>query len=152
MREYLSRKEMLRRDQIFQISVSEFERWAEPLHINTTIVLAENLSRLLRADNIVAYPWRPAESIDYEVAVEVYSFEPDPSGDVVLNARWTIIDGSGITVASERTLLAMDAVSGKPVDTVAAMSAVLGSLSREIASRLQLLADDAGTGATEDAA
>ena len=152
LRAYLSRKELLRRDQNFQVSVSEFERWAEPLHVNTTIVLAENLSRLLQSDNIVAYPWQPAESINYEIAVEVYAFGPGPSGDVVLNARWTILDGSGVTVASERALFAASAASGTPVDTVAAMSSALGNLSREIASRLQRLADDAGTGTAEDPA
>ena len=126
LREYLTRKELLRHDRKYQISVSEYQRWAEPLRTNMTVVLAENLSRLLRSDNVVIYPSSLVRPVNYKVAVEVYSFGPDPGGEVVLNSRWAIIDSGGVTVATARSQTSESARSYDPVDTVEAMSLALG--------------------------
>jgi uncharacterized lipoprotein YmbA len=137
LREYLTRKEIVRRDREYEVSVAEFRRWAEPLQENMTVVVAENLSRLLQSDNVIPYSANWTTKPDYELLVEVYSYGADARGDVVLYGRWTLLDHDGAVVVSRRSRHSKAVATNEAADTVAAMSEVLGNLSGEIAAQLE---------------
>ncbi len=51
--EYLTRKEILRRDRRYEVSGAALDRWSERLESNIASVLAENLSALIAPDTII---------------------------------------------------------------------------------------------------
>lgn len=138
--EHLTRKEILSRDRRFQVSAASFDRWAEPLESNITSVIAENLSVLVASDRVISYPWILGEYADFSVSVQVLSFGPDPSGNVVLRILWRIAGSDGETVELRRAHYSQSRSTNDPLATVAAMSAALGELSMDIASSLRTAA------------
>jgi len=134
---YLDREEIVTRVSPNRIDFSEYDRWAEPLDVSFTRVLAQNLSILLRTDRLVFYPWEPNRRPNYQVTVQVVRFESNHRGEVQLSARWEIFDISNINriplragesgITRQPTAQSTDA-------SVAALSEALGDLSREIAN------------------
>jgi len=141
---YLTRKEILSRDQDYVVSAAMFDRWAEPLETNVTSALAENLSALIRSDRVVAYPWALSEPADFGVSVQIIAFGPAPSGDVVLKALWRVVDSSGDTIVLRRSHYSASRQTPDPAATVGAMSLALGDLSREIAATLSATSPSQG--------
>ena len=139
---YLDRQEIVTRVSQNRIDVSEYDRWAEPLETNFTRVLGQDLSVLLHTDRLVFYPWELNRRPNYQVTIEVLRFESNTLGEVQLSARWEILDTnkrmplqtgeSGIT--RQPTAQSTDA-------SVAALSEVLGDLSREIANALSAVGE-----------
>ncbi len=135
--EHLTRKEILSRNQHYQVSAASFDRWAEPLESNITSVLAANLSVLIASASVLSHPWTVGENARFTVSVQVLSFGPDPSGDVTLTALWQIAASDGETVAQRRARYSQSRATSEPIETVASMSKVLADLSLDIATALQ---------------
>ncbi|MGH7931843.1 MAG: PqiC family protein [Candidatus Binataceae bacterium] len=119
-----------------QIDLSVEDRWAEPLDENFTRVFSENLAHLLNTHRIERYPWPRTNPVDYQVVVDVQSFETTKDGQSQMIARWVIKDGR-----SGKDLYAYETTAGTPVDTgdtgaSAALSADLATLSRGVASQI----------------
>jgi uncharacterized lipoprotein YmbA len=70
------------------------------------------------------------------VVVDVTRFDGPAGGDVALEARWRVLDGSGKEVASKTTRLAESTGGAGYTLTVSSMSQALAALSREIAQTL----------------
>ncbi len=73
------------------------------------------------------------------VAVDVSHFEGSAGGDVTLDARWRIMGSDGKELASRRSILREPTGAQGYAPLAAAMSRVLGSLSRDIATTLKEL-------------
>ena len=102
--EHLNREKLASREERYRVLVYDYDRWAEPLEDNVTSALAENISRLLPAERVVAYP----ESIpdpDFTVRAQFMEFGPSVSGDVLLRALWTVTPASGSEVIRHRTTI-----------------------------------------------
>ena len=134
---YLNRPEMVRRVAPNQLSFDEFNRWSEPLKDNVVRVLAADLDALLGLDRVIFYPWYSSTPMDYSVAVTVLRFEPQPDGNAVLDARWSIGNGRGEQFANRDAHFEHPA--GAPAQTAAALSAMLGDLATEIGTALRTL-------------
>jgi uncharacterized lipoprotein YmbA len=134
---YLNRPEMVRRVAPNQLSFDEFNRWSEPLKDNVVRVLAADLDALLGLDRVIFYPWYSSTPMDYSVAVTVLRFEPQPDGNAVLDARWSIGNGRGEQLASRD--VHFEHPAGAPAQTAAALSAMLGDLATEIGTALRTL-------------
>jgi uncharacterized lipoprotein YmbA len=133
--EYLNHNVIVTRQGNNEVVLGKFNEWAAPLSANVTSVLTENLSTLIPTDRIATIPSNVAT--DREVAVEIVNFERNAEGDVVLVARWTVIGEGG------RRLLAMRRSGFRAEDVpmdygaiAAAMSRLLGELSRDIAAEI----------------
>jgi uncharacterized protein len=137
---YLDRQEIVTRVAQNQVGVSENDSWAEPLDENFARVLSQNLSVLLRAERISAYPWPIAEKPNYQVAIDVLRFEANAAGDVQLLARWTVRDSS-----KKNSIQYRESRMSRPARTksteafVAALSEALGEFSREIADAVRAI-------------
>ena len=60
-----------------KLKLMENARWAEPLDTNVTLVLTDNLTYLLKPDNILQYPWRASAPYDLRVEVTVFTLSAD---------------------------------------------------------------------------
>ena len=129
---YLDRPEVIRRVAPRQLSPAPFDRWAEPLDDASSRVLAEELSRRLASERVVAYPAEPRFSVDYQVVVDIDRFDGEESGELHLVGRWSVLDGiGGPVVAGSREDINEDAGEG--------MNGLVGAHSRalsELASRI----------------
>lgn len=135
---YLDRPQILTHASRYEVSVAEFERWAEPLEANFARVLAANLAHLIPTDRLVLYPWPRITPIDYQVTLEVVDFLGRLDGESHLVARWTLFRGDGqAELAGRKSVLSAAVGSGQYDSLVAAMSQTLADLSREIATAIK---------------
>ncbi len=135
---YLSRPQIVTRSASPEISVAEFDRWAEPLDENVVRVLADNLSALLGTDRIAVFPWNGAQPLQYRVTVDVTRFDGELGGSAVLSARWALSGEAGAKLLTVRktTLTEPVEAGGGYEALVGAQSKLLGELSKEIATAI----------------
>ena len=134
--DYLSRLQVVTRTSANRIVLAQERRWGEPLDRDFVRVFSENLSLLLNTQRVEKYPWSHKTHIDYQIAVDVQRFEASEDGQSQLIARWIIKDGT-----TGKDLYASETVAGSPVakgeeGAPAALSNDLGTMSREIATRI----------------
>lgn len=134
---YLDRPQMVRRIAPNELVFDEFNRWSEPLKENFERVLGTDLDRLIGIDRLIAYPWYSNTTMDYSVHVVVLRFELQPSGNVALDARWSIGDGHGKPIVNRESHLSRPASS--PEEIAGAMSDLTAELASEIAVALRNL-------------
>ena len=134
---YLDRQEVVTRVAPNRLELSTVDRWAEPLDIDFTRILAQDLSKDLGTQRITFFPWYGTTHVDYQVKVDVYRFETDAQGKVDLTAHWQILDGTGKLLVVRDSSYSETAKPGDAGDGSAAMSRALGRLSQEIATAIQ---------------
>jgi uncharacterized lipoprotein YmbA len=131
---YLDRQEIVIRAAQNRFDLFEYDRWAEPLDENFTRVLTQNLSVLLRTDQIVAYPWPIDKKPHYRVAIQVLRFEANSAREAELSVRWAVIDETGKEAPDLKESRLTRPAKEKSIDAaVAALSETVADLSREIA-------------------
>src|SRR6266545_6562930 len=72
---YLERPQIVTRASRNQLTLGEFDRWAESLQENFSSVLVENLALLIPTDHILLNPWPGSATPEYQVRVEVRHFD-----------------------------------------------------------------------------
>lgn len=141
---YLDRQGIVTRVSQNRFAVAENDRWAEPLEESFSRVLSQNLSILLQTDRIVVYPWERNQRPTYQVQVEVLRFEPNAEQVVELWARWNIMDDAKKTISVKESYLTQPARDKSTEASVAALSEVVGGLSKEIAAAIRALTSGQG--------
>ena len=122
-----------------RLVLAEFDQWAASLQDSVTRALGENLSLLIPTDRVLLHPWARTIEPDYQVTVEVTQFDTGPSGDVVLAARWRILNANDKELVMRK--VRFTAVVGRQdyEATVIAMGHTLDALSQDIAAALLTL-------------
>jgi uncharacterized protein len=137
---YLDQPQMVKRVTPNRLEVNEFERWAGPLQQDVERVLAQNLGRLLGTARVLIYPWEGAVPVDLQVTAEIRRFDAGVSGEVQLDALWTVFQGDGRRLLYMTQSSVSVAALGADFDAIAqAQSAALGELSQAIARELSRL-------------
>ncbi len=136
----------LRRSQIVirtgpnSVEVDEFHRWAGSLESDFLDTLGADLGALLATERVAVYPAEARFPLDYRVTLQVEQLDGTPGGTLMLNARWTVINGETDEAAAVGHSVIEQAVAGDTVDAlVKAHDAAVGQLSREIAGRIKAL-------------
>jgi uncharacterized protein len=132
--QYLDRPELVWRVGSNEIRQASFEYWAGSLQKQFTTTLAQNLQVLLEPSQIVLHPWYMGTPPDVAVEIDVVRFELASDGAAHLVARWRLRKGTIVTHAGESKL--DRPVAGDTASTVAALSELVGDLSREIANAI----------------
>ena len=136
--EYLDRPEIVIRTSASTLELIQGNRWGQRLPGDITRVVADNLRGLLPSDNVFVLPLRRREPVAFTVAVDITSFERDASGNAVLNAYWSVLDGQTEAERAGARARYVEPVEGEGVDaTVAAMNRTLAALSRDIAAGIK---------------
>jgi uncharacterized lipoprotein YmbA len=135
---YLNRPEMVSRVAENQLSFDEFHRWGEPFKDNFTHVLATDLDNQLSLARVTFYPWYNTTPMDFAVSLSVLRFEPQPSGDLLLRARWIVTNGRDPTILANHEFVAQHP-GGTPEENAAGLSQLVAQLADEIATTLRSL-------------
>jgi hypothetical protein len=98
---YLDRLQIVTRSTPTQITLGEFDTWAEPLDGMVTQTLSENILHLAGARSVVRLPQHRDTKIDRIVDVVVHRFDCE-SGAAVLLADWRIFDSRDRQIAGRR--------------------------------------------------
>jgi len=73
-----------------EVQIHEYQRWAGSLKGDAGRVIASNLARNLGTSNVWNFSQSTQAQFDYQVFIDVQSFESAPGQDVVLDVLWTI--------------------------------------------------------------
>jgi uncharacterized protein len=140
---YLDRPQLVVRQQDGQLSLREFDRWAEPLDEHLTRTVTANLVNLTGSPRIVAWPLPGRVSADLRILGRVIRFDTDSTGLAVLEVQWSITDRSGEPLLPVRIDTYRAQASGtEPAALVAALSDALAQFSRQLAESLLVAASD----------
>jgi len=122
------------------VALDEYARWAEPLGSGITRVLSQELATLLPAWRVVPQPWDPTIPLRARLVVDVNTLGWDRKGSVRLEANWVVLDARGDSpLARGRSVLRRDATGAGTDAAVAAASALVGDMAREIAAAVRAL-------------
>jgi uncharacterized lipoprotein YmbA len=136
---YLDRPQIVTR-RGSQLSYDELHRWAGSLESELLRVLGANLALLLGTERVAVYPAEPRFPDAIHVVLEVDRFDGERGEAVTLQARWILTaEGRGEPLAVGTSTLSEPVRSRRSEDLVAAHSAALAALSREIAERIRSL-------------
>jgi len=120
-----------------EVRLSDFDRWAEPLEDGITRVLSENLSLLLGTNRVASHSPRSLMDPQVTVTVKVVRLDGSLGGDVLLSARWSLIDRKSDKVLLTRRSTYRHTVEGGDYGAlVAAENRALEDLCREIAAAI----------------
>jgi uncharacterized lipoprotein YmbA len=122
-----------------QISLNEFERWASPLQNNISRVVAENLVAILGTPRVSLFQQSLNASADYQVAIEVQSFESAPGDAATLNALWIVRRAKDAKSETGRTSVREPTAQKDYEALVAAHSRALARMSQDIADAIRAL-------------
>jgi uncharacterized protein len=138
MPDYLKRSTIVTWMPPNEISPSPIDRWGDPLDRAIPRTVQENLRLLLATDEVVLFPWYPADRPDLQAVIDVLRFERDDRGSVRLVARWEIRDPeTGATLRTGETRSAQQATAADMSASVLAQSEALAELSRDIAAAIR---------------
>lgn len=138
--EYLARPQIVSRTSANRLTLSDRQRWAEPLADNLPRVLAEDLSALLGTDRILLHPWPAARKVDCQIMVEVVQFETGPNDAVNLIARWQVMGRDGqVLLPVTRSSFKLTTSAMDQEAMVVALSQGIARLARDIAADLPAL-------------
>lgn len=138
--QYLSHKWIVTRTNDTEISLAKDDQWGAPLADEISSALTENLTAMIPSNRVVQLPVPASVPINYEIRVEIVSFERQPDGGVDLVARWTVFgDGGRRLVKMDRSAFRTDDVANDYPSITRAMSSLIAELSRDIAMTLQRL-------------
>ncbi|MEA1947758.1 MAG: PqiC family protein [Thermodesulfobacteriota bacterium] len=134
----LDRPQIVTRKSQNRVEVSEFHRWAGSFSVDFLRVLSRNISVLLSADRVAAYPWTDQFSPTYRIQLTVEQFEGRFGGDVVLNVTWSVWNKKDTNKPVIKHTSIKEPLSTEDYDAlVAAQSRAIGTLSRAIVDEIE---------------
>ncbi len=139
--DYLDRSQLVSRSSNVSLRLDEFNRWAGGLDRNVTQVLADNLSRLMGIDGVLAYPWSSAIDLDYQVVLDISRFDFGPDHKVVLDVQWQLFDQRRRKLVQvRRGHFEVPSRDGSQAAMVQAQSEALARLSESLAQAIESVA------------
>jgi uncharacterized lipoprotein YmbA len=136
---YLDRAELVTRDGAHRLEVWNLVRWGGSLRTDVQRAVADDLAHLLGTSRVVVYPAEARFPVSCRVLIELLELGSARGEPVVLRARWTVAGSDGRALAVGATNLEEPPASSSWEDYVAAQSAALGRMTRQIAERIASL-------------
>jgi uncharacterized protein len=140
----VDRPQMVLRVDASRVTIAEQARWAEPLKIAIARALAGNLGQLLGGARVTTYPQASGSPADYQVFIDVQTFEAVLGGGSTIELIWTVKAGNGKAEKAGRSAIHETASGSDHAALVAAHEKALAAISREIAVAVRELAAAAG--------
>jgi uncharacterized protein len=137
---YLDRLEMVTRIDENRLAISDDNRWAAPLDVAFTKILAQDLSSRIPDGHVALYPWYNDRLPDFQISVDVHRFDVTVQGLATLKASWTIRDAKANTFLYSTSSAFTRSVGGlESADPAAALSHTIANLSSQIAKQIEQL-------------
>ncbi len=126
----LNRPQIVSRKDNTEIIIAEKHQWGGSYKEELIKALTDNFSSLLKTERIEEYPWKSSFKPNYQVRIDIESFDGQIGKSVILNARWRL-------VKNNKELLVKRAVIEVPV--VAAGSASSSSYGAYVKAQSQAI-------------
>jgi hypothetical protein len=117
-----------------QLQISSQDRWAGDLGEMIRRVLTQDLAERLPSGMVIA-PESPAPPTARGLVVDILTFQPQ-GGEVVLDADWTLLQGTQSNVVARRSVHLTVSAPPSPQGEAESMSTLLGQLADGIAKHL----------------
>ncbi len=135
---FLDRPQIVTRKSQNRLEVSEFHRWAGSFSEDFLRVLSRNISMLLPADRVAAYPWTDQFSPTYRIHLTVEQFDGRFGEDVLLNVTWSVWNQKDTNEPVIKHTRIKEPLSTEDYDAlVAAQSRAIVALSRAIVDEIE---------------
>ena len=129
----LDRSSMVLGESGNQLDISSQDRWAGDLGEMIRRVLTEDLAQRLPSGMVIA-PESPAPANARGIVVDILTFEPQGSGEVTLDADWTVVEGTQSNPVLRRSEHLTTSATASAPGEAAAMSTLLGELADSMAA------------------
>ena len=90
----LNRPQIVSRKDNTEIIIAEKHQWGGSYKEELIKALTDNFSSLLKTERIEEYPWKSTFKPNYQVRIDVESFDGQIDKSVVLNARWRLVQNN----------------------------------------------------------
>jgi uncharacterized lipoprotein YmbA len=131
----LDRTSIVRGESDNQLEISSQDRWAGDLGEMIRRVLTQDLASRLPSGMVIA-PESPAPPSARGLVVDILTFQPRSPGEVVLDADWTLLQGTQSNPVMRRSEHLTATAAPSAQGEAAAMSNLLGQLADGIAARI----------------
>lgn len=141
--ELIDRPQIVTRDSVNRVIVSEQHLWAEPIRAGVGRTLATRLSRTMqnagKPVQVAAYPQSSIATPYLRITVDVVRFDAVPNGEAIVDALWSIRRVTDDTVQTGRTT-ASSPIAGVSYEAiVAAWNEALLAVERDIGANVASL-------------
>ncbi len=152
MSDYLDTTSFVTRTTENTVDLAQFDQWAAPFRQHVSRTLKNNIANRIPSERVLLSPLSIPVTVDYEVRTDIQRFERDPQGNVVLDARWALVDVSRRSAVVLKTVEIRKPVAIDPAAEgddaaetaretysaiAAAMSAALVDMSEEMAALIR---------------
>lgn len=120
---YLDRTGIIKRAQDFKLDIHSNDIWAEPLADMLQSTMVQDLSTRLTGSTVIGSGGSIGANSDLLVEINVLRFDPDSSGQMILQLQVGLRDGQSMNLLGTRSIQ-HQAPAGGPV-----VSAIVGSMS-----------------------
>lgn len=136
--DFLMRSQIAYSMQGNHLTVSESDRWSEPLYKAIARVIAINLSRLDPRQVTVVFPWRRLNKPRFSVQITVVNLNRVSADQAVLEADWALVDVKSRKIHHRASFLKTASVSDMSNRALAeSYSDLLAVLSDSINTQVQ---------------
>jgi uncharacterized lipoprotein YmbA len=131
----LDRESLVRGESGNQLEISSQDRWAGDLGEMIRRVLTQDLAARLPSGMVIA-PESPAPPSARGIVIDIMTFQPQ-AGEVVLDADWTLLQGTQSNPVLRRSLHLTAPAAASAQGQAASMSDLLGQLADRMAADLE---------------
>ena len=136
---YLDRKQIVVRQPGVEVSVNDFDHWAEPLSDNLKRVFVANLSTLLSSSQVYNREHRNLPDTKYQLTIDISRFDNSAEGAGVLLAFWTLSDRKGKVIKREKSLITAQSSTGEIESYVETLNELISEFSRQLADEIKVI-------------
>ena len=134
---YLDQPRIVTRAGTNRLEASEFNRWGGSLEDDFSRTVIRNLSNLLQSELVMSYRRSAHFAPVYRVEMDIQQFDGQLGGDVILEAKWSIIAETSGELEKVAISTIQKSTSGSDYEAlVNASSMAVAQLSEEIAVQL----------------
>lgn len=132
----LNRPQIVSRKNNTEIQMSESHQWGGSFKEELIQSITDNLSSLLKTDNIEQYPWKFSFKPKYQIRIDIERLDGQKGKKVLLKARWRLLKNN-------KEILVKRAIINTPIQGksyasyVKAQSQALITLSKQISQQIK---------------
>ncbi len=132
----LNRPQIISRKNETEIQMSESHQWGGSFKEELIQSLSDNLSSLLKTDNIEQYPWKFSFKPNYQIRINIERFDGQVGKNIVLKARWRLIKNNK-EILVKRSVISTPVLGNNYAAYVTAQSNALIKLSKKISKQIK---------------
>lgn len=131
----INRPQIVSRKNETEIIMSESHQWGGSHKEEVLQTIIDNLSSLLKTENIEQYPWKFTFKPNYQVRINIERFDGELGKNAVLKARWRLIKNNK-EVLVKRVRLNTKVKDSSYSEYIKSLNVLLNIFSQQIAKQI----------------